>query len=101
MHNEKYSIEFPYRIGTIVELKQNPNILAEIKHYIVTTIDNKEIIIVSLSTKIHESDPDYEFEITTNELEASWRRTDKIILGSNIGTRINLKNNVKTLKVIK
>ena len=86
---QKYSIEFPYRIGTILEMKNNPNNLVEIRQYRITN----ENILVGLSSKIHDINSNSEFEITIDELNSNWKKTDQIIFGGNIGTRLDLGEN--------
>lgn len=86
---QKYYIEFPYRIGTILEMKNNPKNLVEIRQYRITN----ENILVGLSSKIYDVDSNLEFEITIDELNSNWKKTDQIVFGGNIGTRLELGEN--------
>ena len=79
--NKKESIEVPYEIGTIIELKENPNILARICQYRITVEHYKKIIYAGLNTNIYEKELEIECEITTDELKEKWRKTDRIIIG--------------------
>ena len=84
--NKKYFIEFPYKIGTILEMYSDSNNLAEIRQYRVTN----ENILVGLSSKIFDINSNPEFEITIDELISNWKKTDKIIFKGDIGTRLDL-----------
>lgn len=84
--NNKYSIEFPYKIGTVLEMYTNPNNLAEIRQYRVTN----ENILVGLSSKIFDINSNSEFEITIDELISNWKKTNKITFKGSIGTRLDL-----------
>ena len=86
INDNKYSIEFPYKIGTILEMYANPNTLAEIREYRVTN----ENILVGLSSKIFDRNLSPEFEITIDELISNWKKTNKITFKGNIGTRLDL-----------
>ena len=79
--NEKESIEVPYGIGTIIELKENPNVLARICQYRITVENLKKVIYVGLNTNIYEKESEIDCEIISEELEEKWRKTDKIIIG--------------------
>ena len=81
-----YSLELPYEIGTILERKDNHNTLAEIRQYRVT---NKNIL-VGLSSKVSDSNPSPEMEITIDELQSNWKKTNQIILKGSIGTVLDL-----------
>ncbi len=94
--NEKYLVEFPYKIGTIVELKINSDILATICQYRILVKDYKTIINVGLSSDIHNLNPEVEYEITDEELKEQWKKTDKIIIG-----RINCENSKGLVKSLK
>lgn len=100
--NKKEIIEVPYCIGTIIELKDNPDVLAKICQYRIGI--NQEIRVgLSKALNILENNSSVEkpqslftipqkfiatdfsdsvdFEITTQELEGKWRKTDRIIIG--------------------
>ena len=79
--NKKEIIEVPYRIGTIVELKKDENILAVICQYRITVEGYKQVVNVGLSSNIREKNPKMECEITVEELIEKWKKTDKIIIG--------------------
>ena len=49
--NKKEMIEVPYMIGTIVELKDNSDVLAKICQYRITIKNSHKIIYVGLATK--------------------------------------------------
>lgn len=78
--NEKESIEVPYGIGTIIELKENPDVLAIICQYRITVEHLKKVIYVGLNTNIYEKESDIDCEIISEELEENWRKTDRIII---------------------
>ena len=78
--SRKESIEVPYGIGTIIELKDNPDVLARICQYRITVESLKVVIYVGLNTNIYEEKQKIDCEITTEELEEKWRKTDKIII---------------------
>lgn len=102
-NNRNYSITFPYQIGTVMELSNNSNILAELKQYRVTIEHYKKTIYVLLSTKIYDSDLEYNFEITLDELNSNWKKTNQIVFKGSIGTKLDLGdefiNKVKTLSL--
>ena len=99
--NEKKVIEVPYNIGTIVESKENSNVLAKIIQYRVI-VKGLEIIYVGLCNqvnklekndnkegKIHKIEDEFiaaafsssiDFEITTQELDEKWRKTKKRVI---------------------
>ena len=79
--NKKEFIEIPYRIGTIIELKENSDELARICQYRITVEHFEEKVYVGLNTDIYEEKYEIECEITLKELEEKWRKTDKIIIG--------------------
>ena len=78
--NRKESIEVPYRIGTIVELKDNPDVLARINQYRITVEDYRQVINVGLNTDIYENEDENLREITVEELEENWKKADRIIV---------------------
>ena len=100
-NNGNYSVTFPYPIGTVMELNNNFNILAEIKQYRVTIEHYKKAIYALLSTKIYVSDPEYNFEITLDELNSNWKKTNQIMFKGSVGTKLDLGdefiNKAKTL----
>ena len=99
--NKKESINVPFRIGTIIELKEDPTVLAKICQYRITN----EGISVGLSYALNKIDNEQtsensnlafrmpqkfiavEFtdlldaEITTQELDEQWQKTNKVIIG--------------------
>lgn len=79
--NRKKSIEVPYGIGTIVELKDNPDVLARIIQYRITVEHLRQIINVGLNTNIYEDEDKIDCEITVEELEEKWKKPDRIIVG--------------------
>lgn len=79
--NRKESIEVPYGIGTIVELKDNPDVLARIIQYRITVEHFRQIINVGLNTNIYEDEDKIDCEITVEELEEKWKKPDRIIVG--------------------
>ena len=79
--SQKEFIELPYRIGTIIELKDNSDVMARICQYRITNDNLNEIIYIGLNTNIYEQDFEIDCEITLEELETKWKKTDKIIVG--------------------
>ena len=79
--NKKESVEVPYGIGTIVELKDNPDVLARIIQYRITVEHLRQIINVGLNTDIYEDEDQIDCEITVEELEEKWKKLDRIIVG--------------------
>lgn len=88
--NRKESIEVPYRIGTIIELKNNPDVLAKICQYRITVEHLRLVIYVGLNTSIYEKEWEIDCEITAEELEEKWKKPDKIIIG-----RLDLDNFIR------
>ncbi len=110
--NMKNSIEVPFSIGAIIELKEDPAVLAKICQYRITN----EAIRVGLSYALNKIDNEpinensnlafrmprrfvavefsdlLDIEITTQELEEQWQKTNKIIIG-----KINSDKGQKTL----
>lgn len=99
--NQTEIIDVPYSVGTIIEFKNNPNIMAKIIQYRITEqakvglsfaidIDNKEDrlenqkLIFKMPQKfiIAEFTNMLDLEITLKELEANWKKTDKIVIGN-------------------
>ena len=100
--NKKEFIQVPYCVGTIIELKDNPNVLAKICQY---SIGSNQKISIGLSKTLNilennnfvekthsiftipqkfifaDFSDSLDFEITTQELEEKWRKTDRIIIG--------------------
>ncbi len=98
--NMKNSIEVPFSIGAIIELKEDPAVLAKICQYRITN----EAIRVGLSYALNKIDNEQtsensnlafrmsqkfiavEFtdlldaEITTQELDEQWQKTNKVII---------------------
>ena len=79
--NKKENIEVPYGIGTIIELKDNPEVLAKICQYRVTVEKFRLIVYVGLNTSICEEESEIDCEITAEELEEKWRKPNRIIIG--------------------
>ena len=79
--NRKELIEVPYRIGTIVELKDNSEMLARICQYRIIIKNSHKIIYVGLATKYYERDVEPDYEITSEELMERWKKTDKMLIG--------------------
>lgn len=79
--NRKEIIEVPYEIGTIIELKDNPNVLAKICQYRITVEHYAKVIIVGLSSQIYGDKSEIEKEISIDELEEKWEKTSRIIIG--------------------
>ena len=79
--NKKEMIEVPYMIGTIVELKDNSDVLAKICQYRITIKNSHKIIYVGLATKQYERDVELYYEITSEELLEKWKKTDKMLIG--------------------
>ena len=77
--SEKINIEFPYRIGTTMEFKGDSNILASICQYRVVFENYKNVIYVGLDFDIYSNNPVIHREISIEELEKYWKKTDKKI----------------------
>ena len=110
--NKKESIDVPFCIGTIIELKEDPAVLAKIFQYRITNegisvglsyalnkIDNEQTSKNSKSNfKIPQQFAAAEFsdlldaEITVQELDEQWQKTEKMIIGKiNIDGHSNQK----------
>ena len=110
--NKKESIDVPFCIGTIIELKEDPAVLAKIFQYRITNegisvglsyalnkIDNEQTSKNSKSNfKIPQQFAAAEFsdlldaEITAQELDEQWQKTEKMIIGKiNIDEHSNQK----------
>lgn len=68
-------------IGTVVELKDNSDVLAKICQYRITIKNSHKIIYVGLVTKYYERDVEPDYEITSEELMEKWIKTDKMLIG--------------------
>ncbi len=103
--NKKESIDVPFSIGTVVELKEDPTVLAKICQYRITNEGIGQVIRVGLSYALNRIDNEQtrenlnlafrmpqkfivveftnllDVEITTQELKKQWKKTDKIIIG--------------------
>lgn len=99
--NKKESIDVPFCIGTIIELKEDPAVLAKIFQYRITNegisvglsyalnkIDNEQTSENSnLAFRMSQKFIAVEFtdlldaEITTQELDEQWQKTKKVIIG--------------------
>lgn len=79
--NRKETIEVPYGIGTIIELKGNPDILAMICQYRITVEHCIRIINVGLNTNFYEDESKIDYEIPVEELSKKWRKTERIVIG--------------------
>ena len=99
--NKKESIDVPFCIGTIIELKEDPTVLAKIFQYRITNegisvglsyalnkIDNEQTSENSnLAFRMSQKFIAVEFtdlldaEITTQELDEQWQKTNKVIIG--------------------
>lgn len=88
--DEKISIEFPYKMGTTMEFKEDANILARICQYRIAFENNENVIYVGLCFDVYSNNPVIHYEISSEELEKYWKKTDKVI-----NTKIN---SVKPLK---
>ena len=120
--NKKESIDVPFCIGTIIESKEDPAVLAKIFQYRITNeginvglsyalnkIDNEQTSKNSKSNfKIPQQFAAVEFtdlldaEITIQELEEQWQKTNKVIIGKiNSDKNGNKKQKTLTRKVKK
>ena len=79
--NKIESYEVPFRIGTAVELKDNPDVLAIINQYRIIVVDYNRVIYVGLSNDVNQREGKVDFEITTEELLEKWKKTDRLIVG--------------------
>lgn len=118
--NKKETIEVPYHVGTILELKENPSVLARICQYRIgldqevkvglnqsldlISDDNSDEISQS-SFKIPQKfvvadfTDSIDFEITTQELQEKWKKTKKIVIGKlNCGTHEKTYTKIRTKK---
>ena len=69
-------VNAPFTIGTIVELKENPNCVLRINQYKLSNNDEHKIVFnVGLSVNIYE-DKQVDFEIPVEELANKWKQTD-------------------------
>ncbi len=114
--NMKNSIEVPFSIGTIIELKEDSTVLAKICQYRITNEGISQVIRVGLSYALNKIDNEQtsknsksnfkitqqfaaaEFsdlldaEITAQELDEQWQKTEKMIIGKiNIDEHSNQK----------
>jgi len=118
--NKKESIDVPFRIGTIIEFKEDPAVLAKICQYRITNESISQVIRVGLSYALNKIDNEQtsensnlafrmpqkfiavEFtdlldaEITIQELEEQWQKTNKVIIGK-INSNKNSNKEQKTL----
>ena len=114
--NKKESIDVPFCIGTIIELKEDPAVLAKICQYKITNkgisvglsyalnkIDNEQTSENSnLAFRMSQKFIAVEFtdlldaEITTQELDEQWQKTNKVIIGK-INSDKNSNKGQKTL----
>ena len=114
--NKKESIDVPFCIGTIIELKEDPAVLAKICQYKITNkgisvglsyalnkIDNEQTSKNSnLAFRMSQKFIAVEFtdlldaEITIQELEEQWQKTNKVIIGK-INSNKNSNKEQKTL----
>lgn len=114
--NKKESIDVPFCIGTIIELKEDPAVLAKICQYKITNkgisvglsyalnkIDNEQTSENSnLAFRMSQKFIAVEFtdlldaEITIQELEEQWQKTNKVIIGK-INSNKNSNKEQKTL----
>ena len=100
--NKKETIEVPYHIGTILELKENPLVLARICQYRIG-LDQElkvglnqsiDLLYDDNSNGISQSpfkipqrfvavdfSDSLDIEITTQELQEKWQKTQKIVIG--------------------
>ncbi len=99
--NKKETIEVPYHMGTILELKENPSVLVRICQYRIGL--NQEVMVglnQSLDLTYNENKNEIsqsifripqkfvavdfsdslDFEITSQELQEKWQKTKKIII---------------------
>ena len=78
--NTKESINLPYRIGTIVESKEDSSLLARICQYRVTNESSKQVIYVGLNADIFKKKSTPDVELTIEELKDYWKKSDNIII---------------------
>ena len=94
--NKKETIEVPYHIGTILELKENPLVLARICQYRIgldqelkvglnqsldLLYDDKSLFKNPLKFIAVDFSNLIDIEITTQELQEKWQKTQKIVTG--------------------
>ena len=75
----KEVIEVPYKIGTVLELKEDANILARIVQYRIFVSGYKQVIMVGVNTNISERDK-IECEFSMDELLLKFHKTDKFLV---------------------
>ena len=96
--DHKEIVEIPYSIGTVVELKDNPSILASVHQYIINGEGIKAGLSYALEFDTYERNKnnvfemprkftymnftnDVDCELTLEELKAKWEKTDLNIIG--------------------
>lgn len=114
--NKKESIDVPFCIGTIIELKEDPAVLAKIFQYRITNEGISVGLSYALNKIVNEQTSEnsnlafrmsqkfiaVEFtdlldaEITTQELDEQWQKTNKVIIGK-INSDKNSNKEQKTL----
>ena len=62
-------------------MKDNPDVLAIINQYRIIVVDYNRVIYVGLNSDVNQREGKVDFEITTEELEEKWKKTDKLIVG--------------------
>ena len=69
-------VNAPFTIGTIVELKENPDCVLKITQYRLSyNGDHKMVFNAGLAINIYE-DNKVDFEIPVEDLEKNWKKTD-------------------------
>ncbi len=98
--DNKELIEIPYSIGTILELKENPKILAKICHYRLFVENYKQKIYVGITTNIYEINNEIEKEISVEELLNKWKKPDRIVVAGKLDSEngINISGTNKDFK---
>lgn len=110
--NKKESIDVPFCIGTIIELKEDPAVLAKIFQYRITNEGISVGLSYALNKIVNEQTSEnsnlafrmsqkfiaaefsdlLDAEITAQELEEQWQKTEKMIIGKiNIDEHSNQK----------
>ena len=65
----------PFRIGTIVELKENPTGVFVVNQYRINKLRHSVMVYAGLSTDIYDEER-IDLEVSINELVEKWKKTD-------------------------
>lgn len=77
-NNKKTFIEVPFSLGDVVELYDNPNVIAKVCQYRFFIENNNQVLTATLNVNTNENEENINYEITIGDLVKNWKKSEKL-----------------------